>query len=107
MLEFAQKNPNFTEKIEGFLKDIVENKSSKSMTNLKASSKSFLTSYVYEHFKLDMCNYRSKLGNQMVFTDINWKYECRVPDILVSKVVDLINKGIMEANNAEYRASVF
>ena len=107
MLEFAQKNPNFTEKIEGYLRDVVENKSSRSMTNLKAASKSFLTSYVFEHYKLDMCTYRGKLQNGMVFTDVNWKDGCRVPDILVSKVVDLINRGIMEANNADYRASVF
>jgi len=63
--------------------------------------------YVYEHFKLDMCTYGGKKTNGMIFTDVFWKDGCRVPDILASEVVDLINKGIMKANNEDSRTMIF
>lgn len=63
--------------------------------------------YVYEHFKLDMCTYGGKKTNGMIFTDVFWKDSCRVPEILASEVVDLINKGIMKANNEDSRTMIF
>jgi len=69
------------------------------MTNLTAEKRNFLVMYVYDCFKLDMCTYGELKTNDMKFTDMFWKEGCKVPKILVSEVVDLINKGIMKANN--------
>lgn len=53
--------------------------------------------YVYEHFKLDMCTYGGKGAGASV-TDVYWKEGCRVPEIMASEVVTLIEKGIMSPN---------
>lgn len=106
-LDFAQKNPKFVSKVEGSLTDVVLQKTSRSMTNLTTAKRNFLMMYVYEHFKLDMCNYGGKKTNGMIFTDVCWKEGCRVPEILASEVVDLINKGIMKANNEDSRTTIF
>jgi len=46
-----------------------------------------------------MCTYAGEKTNGIFFTDISWKEGCKVPETLASEVVDLINKGIMKANN--------
>ena len=63
--------------------------------------------YVFEHFKLDMCQYGGKKTNGIFFTDIFWKEGCLVPEILATEVVDLINKGIMRASSEESRNMIF
>jgi hypothetical protein len=50
--------------------------------------------YVYEHFKLDMCSYKGMAADKAV-TDVFWKEGCKVPEILVSEVIDLIEKGAL------------
>ena len=114
VLEFAQKNPKFVSKVEGYLTDIVLQKSSRNMSNLSNAKRNFLAQYVFEHFKLDMCTYGGEktnetdvLRNPTFVVDISWKEGCKVPEILASEVVDLVNKGIMKANNEESRAKIF
>ena len=61
-----------------------------------------------------MCTYGGEktnetdvLRNPTFVVDISWKEGCKVPEILASEVVDLVNKGIMKANNEESRAKIF
>ncbi len=51
-----------------------------------------MTTLVYEHFKLDMCTFKGTNGS---VTDVFWKEGCRVPEILASEVIGLIEKGFM------------
>lgn len=87
------------------LTDIVLEKSSRSFTGLHSGKKGFLTMLVYEHFKLDMCTYGGK--NMKTVTDVFWKEGCKVPDIMVSELINLIEKGIMSANNEDQRNMIF
>ena len=105
VLEFARDHPKFVEKSEKMLTDVVLDKSVRSFTGLSSSKKSFLSTLVFEHFKLDMCTYGSK--NAKTVTDVFWKDGSKVPDVLVSEVMALIEKGIMSANNDDNRSQVF
>mmetsp|Transcript_42742 Transcript_42742/g.65671 ORF Transcript_42742/g.65671 Transcript_42742/m.65671 type:complete len:130 (+) Transcript_42742:3343-3732(+) len=62
--------------------------------------------YVYEHFKLEMCTYGGKGGSTSV-TDVTFKDGCRVPEILATEVVDLIEKGIITGDLDENRKLMF
>ena len=68
---------------------------------MNAAKKSFLSTLVFEHFKLDMCTYGGR--NSKTVTDVFWKEGCKVPEILVSEVMRLIERGIMSANNEDTR----
>lgn len=87
------------------LTDVVLEKSSRSFSGLSPAKKSFLTTLVFEHFKLDMCTYGGK--NSKTVTDVFWKEGCKVPDIMISEVVSLIQKGIISANNEDNRNMIF
>ena len=105
VLEFARDHPKFVEKCEKMLTDVVLEKTCRSFTGLGSNKKSFLSTLVFEHFKLDLCTYGSK--NSKTVTDVYWKEGCKVPDVLVSEVMALIEKGIMSANNDDNRSQVF
>lgn len=62
--------------------------------------------YIYEHFKLEMCTYGKK-GAATQVTDVTWKEGCRVPDILATEVVDLIERGIITGEMHENRKLLF
>lgn len=99
LLEFAKEHPKFTKKVESMLTDVVLTKTAKSFTGLGSAKKSFVTTLVFEHFHLDMCTYGGK--NAKTVTDVYWKEGCKVPDILVSELLALIEKGIMSASNED------
>jgi hypothetical protein len=105
VLEFARDNPKFIQKCENLLTDVVLEKSTRSFTGLSSAKKSFLSTLVFEHFKLDMCTYGGK--NSKTVTDVFWKEGSKVPDVLVSEVMKLIERGIMSANNDDNRSQVF
>jgi hypothetical protein len=105
MLEFAREHPKFVNKCEKLLTDVVLEKSSRSFTGLGSSKKPFLTTLVFEHFHLDMCTYGGR--NSKTVTDVYWKEGSKVPDILVSEVMALIEKGIMSANNDDNKSMIF
>lgn len=105
ILEFAGVNPKFVKKCEKQLTDIVLEKSSRSFPNLSGAKKAFLSTLVFEHFKLDMCTYGGK--NSKTVTDVYWKEGCKIPELLVSEVIALIEKGIMSANNDDNRNQIF
>ena len=46
-----------------------------------------------------MCSYGGK--NSAIVTDVFWKDGCKVPELLVSEVISLIEKGIMSASNED------
>jgi len=48
-----------------------------------------------------MCTYGGK--NSKTVTDVFYKEGCKVPDLLISEVIALIEKGIMSANNEDNR----
>lgn len=77
----------------------------RSFSGLGSHKKAFLTTLVFEHFKLDMCTYGGK--NQKTVTDVFWKEGCKVPELMVSEVIQLIEKGIMSANNDDNRSQIF
>lgn len=52
-----------------------------------------------------MCTYGGK--NSKTVTDVFWKEGSKVPDVLVSEVMSLIERGIMSANNDDNRNQVF
>lgn len=95
----------FVDKCERMLTDVVLQKTVRSFNGMAHNKKSFLTMLVYEHFKLDMCTYGGK--NQKTVTDVFWKDGCKVPDIMISELIKLIEKGIMSANNDDNRNMIF
>ncbi len=52
-----------------------------------------------------MCTYGAK--NSKTVTDVFWKEGSKVPDVLVSEVMSLIERGIMSANSEDNRNQVF
>lgn len=106
-LSYASKNPKFAQKVESYLTEVVMHKSSRSFLNLTIGKRNFVTMYVYEHFKLEMCTYGGKGAGNASVTDVLWKEGGRVPEILVSEVIKLIEKGIMTANHETTRNSIF
>lgn len=106
VLEFAEHNLKFAQKVESLLTDVVLQHTSRSLSGLTGPKHSFLSTYVYEHFRLDMCAYRSKPGGPSV-ADVFWKEGCRVPDILATEIIALVEKGIMTHNAADRRGQVF
>ena len=102
VLEFAGQYPKFVKKCEQQLTDIVLNKSTRSFSGLGSAKKAFLSTLVFEHFKLDMCTYGGK--NSKTVTDVFFKEGCRVPELMVSEVMALIDKGIMSSNNDDNRS---
>jgi hypothetical protein len=105
VLEFARDNPKFVEKCERLLTDVVLEKTTKSFSGLTPAKRAFLATLVFEHFKLDMCTYGAR--NAKTVTDVFWSEGCKVPDVLVSEVMKLIERGIMSADNSENRDSIF
>ncbi len=101
VLEFARENPKFVAKCEKLLQDVVLEKTTRSFSGLSATKKSFLSTLVFEHFKLDMCTYGGR--NAKTVTDVFWSEGCKVPDVLVSEVMKLIERGIISANNDDTR----
>lgn len=88
MLEFARDHPKFVAKVEKILTDIVLEQGTKSFTGLGSMKKGFLTTLVFEHFKLEMCTYGGRHAKTV--TDVFWKEGCKVPDIMISEIVRLI-----------------
>mmetsp|Transcript_27234 Transcript_27234/g.20379 ORF Transcript_27234/g.20379 Transcript_27234/m.20379 type:complete len:160 (+) Transcript_27234:263-742(+) len=95
----------FVKKCEQHLTDIVLNKSSRTFKSLYHGKKSFLIMLVFEHFKLDMCTYGGK--NQKTVTDVFWKEGCKVPEVMISEVIALIERGILSTNNDDNRNMIF
>lgn len=54
-----------------------------------------------------MCTYGGKGANAKKVTDVFWKEGCRVPEILASEVIALIDKGLMSSNHETTRNSIF
>lgn len=84
--------------------DIVLNKGNRSYTNLGGAKRNFIGTLVYEHFKLDMCTFK---GTEHVVTDVFWKEDARVPEILASEVINLIKRGIVSGSTDEYLNKLF
>ena len=98
-------HPKFVAKCEKLLSDIVLEKGVRSFTGLTSGKKSFLQPFVFEHFKLDMCTYGTK--NSTTVTDVFWRDGCKIPDILVSEVIKLIERGLVSANSEDNRDQIF
>jgi hypothetical protein len=105
LLEFAKEHPKFVKKVENMLTDVVLKKCTRSFTGLGSAKKSFVTTLVFEHFHVDMTTYGGK--NMKTVTDVYWKEGCKVPDILVSELMVLIEKGIMSANSEDNKNMIF
>lgn len=90
--------------IENQLCDIVLKKTSKSYTNLGGARRLFIGTYVYEHFKLDMCTYK---GTESTVTDVFYTEGCRVPEILATDVVNLVDKGAYSSSTEEHMTKIF
>ncbi len=80
-------------------------KTTRSFSGLNSAKKGFLSTLVFEHFKLDMCTYGGR--NAKTVTDVFWSEGCKVPDVLVSEVMKLIERGIISANNDDTRDQIF
>ena len=105
VLEFARENPKFVAKCEKFLTDVVLEKVTRSFAGITSAKRAFLSTLVFEHFKLDMCTYGSR--NAKTVTDVFWNEGCKVPEILVSEVIKLIERGIMSVNSDDTRDQIF
>jgi hypothetical protein len=51
-----------------------------------------------------MCTFKGATGS---VTDVFWKEGCRIPEILASEVIGLIEKGFMSQSNEEHRNMIF
>ncbi len=105
LLDFARENPKFVAKCEKLLTDVVLEKSTRSFSGITSAKRSFLSTLVFENFKLDMCTYGGR--NAKTVTDVFWSENCKVPDVLVSEVIRLIERGIMSVNNDDTRDQIF
>jgi hypothetical protein len=105
-LEFAIKYPKFAHKVEEYLTEVALEKQPRSFVNLQGERRNFVMMYVYEHFKLEMCTFGGKVGHTSI-TDVTWKEGCKVPDILASEIVDLIQRGIITGEMHENRKLLF
>jgi hypothetical protein len=76
-------------------------KTVRSFSGMNSGKKSFLQTLVFEHFKLDMCTYGGR--NSKTVTDVFWREGCKIPDVLVSEVMRLIERGLVSANNEDNR----
>lgn len=54
-----------------------------------------------------MCTYGGKGGGAKAVTDVFWKEGCRVPEILASEVIALIDRGLMSSNHEATRNRIF
>jgi hypothetical protein len=105
VLEFARENPKFVAKCEKHLTDVVLEKTTRSFTGITSAKRAFLSTLVFENFKLDMCTYGGR--NSKTVTDVFWNEGCKVPEILVSEVIKLIERGIMSVDNDDTRDQIF
>jgi transcriptional repressor NF-X1 len=103
LLEFARENPKFVAKCENQLTSAVLEKAVRSFTGLSSAKKQFLQTLVFEHFKLDMCTYGGR--NAKTVTDVFWREGSKIPDVLVSEVMRLIARGLL--NNEDTRDQIF
>jgi hypothetical protein len=90
--------------IENQLADIVYKKSSKSYMNLGGTKRLFIGTYVYEHFRLDMCTYK---GTEATVTDVFYTEGSRVPEILATDIVNLVERGIYSSSTDEHMTKIF
>ena len=105
VLEFGRDHPKFVAKCEKMLTDVVLEKEVRSFSGLTSGKKAFLQTLVFENFKLDMCTYGGR--NARTVTDVFWREGCKVPDVLVSEVMKLIERGLVSANNEDTRDQIF
>ena len=49
--------------------------------------------YVYDYFGLEMYTYGGKKTNGTIYTEIYWKKDCKIPEMLISVLLVLIEKG--------------
>jgi hypothetical protein len=54
-----------------------------------------------------MCNFGNKGAAGKAVTDVLWKKGCKVPDVLISDVISLIEKGIMSSDQDEQVNKIF
>ena len=52
-----------------------------------------------------MCTYGGR--DSKTVTDVFWSEGCKVPDVLVSEVMKLIERGLISANNDDTRDQIF
>lgn len=94
ILEYAEKNFKTAQRLESMLQDIVHNKGTKSFTNLGGAKRNIIGTYVYEHFHLDMCTFK---GTEATVTDVFYKDGARIPSILATEIIGLVERGIVGA----------
>lgn len=59
----------------------------------------------YETFHLDMCVYGQQ--GQRRTTDVFWKEGARIPEVQISEIVDLIEKGVDAAKQEVDKSAIF
>ena len=52
-----------------------------------------------------MCTYGGK--NQKTVTDVFWKEGAKIPDLMISEIVQLIQKGIMSNDHDQNKGMIF
>jgi hypothetical protein len=72
--------------------------------NLGGARRLFIGTYVYEHFKLDMCTYK---GTEATVTDVFYTEGCRVPEILATDIVNLVERGIYSSSTEDHMTKIF
>lgn len=54
---------------------------------------------------MDICTYGGR--NAKTVTDVFWKEGCHIPDVLVSEVITLIERGLVSASSDDARDQIF
>lgn len=52
-----------------------------------------------------MCTYGGK--NQKTVTDVFWKEGAKIPDLMISEIVQMISKGIMSNDHDQNKGMIF
>ena len=72
--------------------------------NLGGARRNFIGTYVYEHFKLDMCTYK---GTEATVTDVFYAEGCKVPEVLATDIVNLVERGLYSTSTEDHLTKIF
>lgn len=64
-----------------------------------------ITILCLNHYGLELCTYGKK--GQKHVTDVFWKEGCHVPEVTVSEVVTLMQKGILSKDHEVNQKNIF
>lgn len=99
MISWASKNASFVQKIESVLNSIVYSKGDGvSMPEMQGEKKLWICKLVKDHYYLKYTSYGNSLKRVI---DVYYTDDSRIPEVLLSEYVRLIQKGVLSSSTKE------